>query len=160
VGSAAGGAGAEGGNTGAGTQDDPKYACNPSYEKSILSTNLEYAFVSDKYEIWFKSHPQYGIFPYLPNQECYVSIRLFGGGISGRSLKLDVMEGNLSGSSYLSIRENKLFTTENTGNVAGITQVQPVQAGWEERYIVSFKFVSGPGIADQGQGFLIRVTGP
>ena len=75
------------------------------------STYLEFTYNTEDMEIWLKSHPQYGFLPYLTNQECYVSVRIFDAGISGRSLKLEVIDAQLRGTSYLSIRENNDFTS-------------------------------------------------
>lgn len=79
----------------------------------FIRSNIEYAYFEGNREIYIKSHPQFGHLPYLNNQDCYFSVRIFDGGISGRSLKMEVLDGELAGSSYISIGENGgVFTSK------------------------------------------------
>ena len=82
------------------------------FHNDLFRINIEYANYEGKREIYLKSHPQYGNLPYLNNQDCYFSVRIFDGGHSGRSLKMEVLDGELGGSSYISIRRNGAFISK------------------------------------------------
>jgi len=71
---------------------------------------------------------------------------------------MEVLDGELSGSSYLSIRENGQFSAGYKGSLTGITYQMPVRAFYEDKDIITFRFVSGGSAADLGRGFLIKVT--
>ena len=75
-------------------------------------SNIETAYFNGAKEIYLKSHPQFGNLPYLSNQDCYFSVRIFDGGHAGRSLKMEVIDGELSGSSYISVMQNNAFTSK------------------------------------------------
>jgi len=157
VGSGAG-ANAGGGLTGTGTSSDPKYVCWDSYFLARQRVNIETAYSNGAKEIYLKSHPQYGFLNYLANQDCYVSVRVWNGGMAGRSLKLEVLDGQLEGSSFLSIRENGHFSAGYTQSLTGRTYVQPVRQFYEDKDTITFRFKSGGSPGDLGQGFLIKVS--
>jgi len=146
-----------GGEVGIGTKQNPKYVCWESKKLAQAKSNIETAYFNGAKEIYLKSHPQFGNLPYLSNQDCFFSVRIFDGGHAGRSLKMEVIDGELSGSSYISVMQNNAFTSKYDNKLTGLKYSKGVEKGQERRDNISIRFVSGNTASDIGRGFLIRI---
>jgi len=85
-----------------------------------------------------------------------VTVRVYDGGVSTKQLRLTVIEGRLSGDSYLGVRNNNEYERWS-GDLTGKTFTKTVQAGRETRDTISINFVSGSADSDLDEGFVIEV---
>jgi len=121
--------------------------------------NIEMAWQpSGEKAVYIKSHPFFGAQPYLTNQDCYFTVRVYDGGVTSKTLRMEVLDGQLAGTSYIALRENGVYTNKHYNSLTGLTYDKRVEAGKEVRDTVSVRFVSGATPSDLSKGFVIKVS--
>jgi len=143
-------------NGGGSSLSDPKYLCYNNPITARLANYIQHVVQPDQTKIfYYKSHLMYGIYDYPRNLDCYSAFRV-PSRANTQTLKIEVVEGELSGDSYFAFA-NDYGDTEVFTNIMdpAITREVSVEVNKENRRRFGIHFHSGSGV---GKGFVLKFS--
>jgi len=137
---------------------DAAYICHNNPITARLANYIQHVTQPDGTKVFYvKSHTMYGIYDYPKNLDCYAAFRVPARAYT-QTLKIEVVEGQLSGDSYFAFG-NDYGDTEIFKNILdpSITRTVSVAVNYENRRRFSIHFHSGSGV-DKGYVLKFSVT--
>jgi len=144
-------------NKGSGTSlADAAYICYDNAIRARLANEIQHVQQPDgTKEFYVKSHLMYGIYDYPKNLDCHAAFRVPARAYT-QTLKIEVVEGELSGDSYFAFG-NDYGDTEIFKDVMdpAITRSVSVPVNYENRRRYSIHFHSG---SSTGKGYVLKFS--
>jgi len=156
LGSSANGANAELAKGGGSSLADAGYICHKNPITARLANYIQHVIQPDGTKVFYvKSHLMYGIFDYPKNLDCHAAFRVPARAYT-QTLKIEVVEGELSGDSYFAFG-NDYGDTEVFHNIMdpAITRSVSVPVNYENRRRYSIHFHSG---SSASKGYVLKFS--
>lgn len=127
------------------SEDQAVFVCN----NDVKSSRKNAKTVGSKV-LYIKSHPDYGSEKYPGDLDCWATLKAPARHYHQR-LKIEVVEGQISGDSYFELGSERFTNIKNIG----ISRAFNIMPGQEDKKIFTIHFHAG---GSQDTGFLIKFT--